>query len=119
MIKAINKRANRQARHARIRENLSGTPERPRLTVYKSNANIYAQIIDDTTGTTLVQASTLDADLKGECANKEGAKKVGELVGKRAIDEGIKVVVFDRSGYQYHGKVKELADGAREAGLTF
>lgn len=119
MIKQVNKRLNRQKRHARIRKDLSGTPTRPRLTLYKSNQNIYAQVIDDTTGTTLVQASTLDADLKSMSANKEGAKAVGELVGKRAIDKGIKEVVFDRSGYQYHGKVKELAEGAREAGLNF
>lgn len=119
MIKAVNKAANRKARHARIRKNLSGTPDMPRLTVYKSNANIYAQIVDDTTGTTLVAASTLDKDLKGLGANKESARKVGELVGKRAVEKGIKTIVFDRSGYQYHGKIQELADGAREAGLDF
>ena len=119
MIKSIDKAKNRRARHARIRKNLSGTPDKPRLTVYKSNANIYAQLVDDTSAKTIVSASTLEEELKDMGANKEGAKKVGELIGKRAIDQGIKEVVFDRSGYLYHGKIKELADGAREAGLNF
>lgn len=119
MIKSIDKVANRKARHARIRKDLSGTPESPRLTVFKSNSNIYAQIVDDTTGNTIVSASTLDKDLKDFGANIEGAKKVGELIGKRAVDKGIKDIVFDRSGYQYHGVIKELADAAREAGLNF
>ncbi|MDO5689664.1 MAG: 50S ribosomal protein L18 [Tissierellia bacterium] len=122
MLKAINKEVNRKARHKRVRKNLSGTPAIPRLTVFKSNLNVYAQIVDDTTGTTLVQASTLDKDLKGKLErgnNKEAAKAVGELVGKRAVEKGIETVVFDRSGYLYHGKVKEVADGAREAGLKF
>lgn len=117
----INKQANRRARHARIRKNLSGTPERPRLCVYKSNANIYAQIIDDVNGNTLVSASTLDKSFAEDKvgSNVESAKKVGELVAKRALDNGIEEVVFDRSGYIYHGKIKELADSAREAGLRF
>lgn len=122
MLKAVDKQKNRRARHARVRKKLSGTPDRPRLSVYKSNTNIYAQLVDDTTGTTLVQASTLDKELRSEDkanANKESAKKVGELIGKRAQEKGITDVVFDRSGYKYHGKVKELADGAREAGLKF
>lgn len=117
----FNKNANRIARHKRVRKNLSGTPERPRLSMYKSNANIYAQIIDDVNGVTLVSASTLDKDLKGDGvgSNVESAKKVGELVAKRALDKGIEEVVFDRSGYIYHGKVKELAESARQAGLKF
>lgn len=122
MLKQINKEANRKARHSRVRKKLSGTPQKPRLNVYKSNTNIYAQIIDDIAGKTLVSASTLDKDLKGvldSASNKEAAKKVGEALGKKALDNGIEEVVFDRSGYLYHGKVKELAEGAREAGLKF
>lgn len=117
----LSKNSNRKARHLRVRKKLSGTPERPRLSVYKSNANIYAQIIDDVNGVTLVSASTIDKELSGEklSANIESAKKVGSLVAKRALDKGIKSVVFDRSGYIYHGKVKELAESAREAGLEF
>ncbi|MGO4986855.1 MAG: 50S ribosomal protein L18 [Gallicola sp.] len=122
MFKAINKNANRKARHARVRKKISGTTERPRLAIFKSNANIYAQIIDDVVGVTLVSASTLDKEIKGSlenASNKDAAKKVGEVIGKRAVDKGITEVVFDRSGYQYHGKVKELADACREAGLKF
>lgn len=122
MLKKINKNGNRRARHARVRKNLSGISERPRLAVYKSNTNIYAQIIDDTNGSTIVSASTLGKDLKGtlaSCSNKDAAKAVGELVAKRALEKGIESVVFDRSGYQYHGKVQILADAAREAGLKF
>lgn len=117
----MKKNASRKARHLRVRKKISGTPERPRLSIYKSNANIYAQIVDDTTGKTLASASTLDKDLREQNlnANIESAKKVGELVAKRALDSGIKKVVFDRSGYIYHGKVKELAESAREAGLEF
>ncbi len=122
MLKAVNKEANRKARHRRVRKKISGTPDIPRLTVFKSNCNIYAQLVDDTTGTTLVQASSLDKSLKGSLAsggNKDAAKAVGELIGKRAVEKGFGEVVFDRSGYLYHGKVKELADAAREAGLKF
>lgn len=122
MLKQIDKNGNRKARHQRVRKKISGTPEKPRLNVYKSNTNIYAQLIDDTTGTTILHASTLDADLKKgleNTANLEAAKKVGEAIGKKAIEKGIEEVVFDRSGYQYHGKVKELAEAAREAGLKF
>ncbi len=117
----FSKKGNRKARHLRVRKKLSGTPDKPRLNMYKSNANIYAQIIDDVNGVTLVSASTLDKELKGENvgANIESAKKVGALVAKRALEKGIEKVVFDRSGYIYHGKVKELAESAREAGLKF
>ncbi len=110
----------RKARHSRIRKNLSGTSDTPRLNVFRSNSNIYAQIIDDTNGVTLVSASTLDKDLnlKGVC-NVESAAKVGEAVAKKAIDKKITDVVFDRGGYKYHGKVKALAEAAREAGLKF
>ncbi|HHX67050.1 MAG: 50S ribosomal protein L18 [Miniphocaeibacter sp.] len=122
MLKQINKEANRKARHARVRKKLSGTPQKPRLNIYKSNANIYAQIIDDIAGTTLVSASTLDKDIKSglsNSSNKEAAKIVGDVIGKRALEKGIEEVVFDRSGYKYHGKVKELAEAARNAGLKF
>ena len=112
----------RVKRHARVRKNLFGTPERPRLCVYRSNKNISAQVIDDVNGVTLVSASSLDKELKAEIGyggNKEAAKKVGEAVAKRALEKGIEVVTFDRGGFLYHGRVKELADGAREAGLKF
>lgn len=113
------RRAKRMSRHARVRKKIFGTPQRPRLNVYKSNSNVYAQVIDDLAGKTLVQASTLDLDLKelkGK-SNVEAAKAVGNLVAKRALEEGIETVVFDRSGYIYHGKIAALADAAREAGL--
>ena len=120
MIKRKNKEEARQARHARVRKKISGTPETPRLCVYRSLKNIYAQIIDDTTGKTLVSASTLDADLKANYGgNKEAARAVGKLVAEKAIAAGIKDVVFDRGGYIYHGRVMELAEGAREGGLNF
>ncbi|WP_459541878.1 50S ribosomal protein L18, partial [Parvimonas micra] len=104
-----------------VRKKVSGTPEKPRLNLYRSNTNIYAQIIDDTKGVTLVSASTLDKELASleSKSNKEAAKAVGLAIGKKAIEKGITEVVFDRSGYLYHGKVKELAEGAREAGLKF
>ena len=113
---------NRVARHERVREHVFGTPERPRLCVFRSSKNIYAQVIDDVNGKTLVSASSLDADVKAEAAyggNKEAAKIVGKKIGKVAKDAGIEEVVFDRGGYLYHGRVKELADGARAAGLDF
>lgn len=115
----INKAANRIARHARVRKKVAGTSERPRLNVFKSNSNIYAQIIDDVKGVTLVSASTLDKSLKASVqgANIASAAAVGKLVAERALEKGIEEVVFDRSGYIYHGKVKALADAAREAGL--
>ena len=112
----------RVARHKRVRKNLSGTPEKPRLCVFRSNKNISAQIIDDVNGVTLVSASTLDKELKAQIeygGNKEAARQVGEAVAKRALEKGIEVVAFDRGGFLYHGRVKELADGAREAGLKF
>ncbi len=122
MLKHVDKQGNRKARHKRIRKNLSGTPEKPRLNVYKSNTNIYAQIIDDVEGKTLVSASTLDKDIKSgleNSSNKEAAKVVGKAIGEKAVKLGIEEVVFDRSGYLYHGKIKELAESAREAGLKF
>ena len=112
----------RVVRHARVRKNLHGTPERPRMCVFRSNKNISVQIIDDVNGVTLASASSLDKELKGEIGyggNKEAAKKVGEAIAKRALAKGIENVCFDRGGFLYHGRVKELADGAREAGLKF
>ena len=112
----------RLAWHKRVRKDLHGTPERPRLCVFRSNKNISVQIIDDVNGVTLAAASTLDKELKGQIeygGNKEAAKKVGEAIAKRALEKGIETVVFDRGGFLYHGRVKELADGAREAGLKF
>ncbi len=112
----------RLARHARVRKTLSGTPERPRLCVYRSLKNISVQIIDDVSGKTLVAASTLDKEIKAQAAyggNKAAAKLVGEAVAKKALEKGINTVAFDRGGFLYHGRVKELADGAREAGLQF
>ena len=112
----------RLKRHERVRKNLYGTPERPRLCVYRSNKNISAQIIDDVSGTTLVAASSLDKDLKAEVANggnKEAAKKVGAALAKKAAAKGIEEVCFDRGGFLYHGRVAELAAGAREGGLKF
>lgn len=119
MIKKISKNKTRMVRHLRIRQNLSGTTERPRLNVYRSNSHIYAQIIDDVNQVTLVSASTLDKEFNGNGGNKEAAKFVGELVAKRALEKNITSVVFDRGGYIYHGRVKELAEAARAAGLKF
>ncbi|OPL07711.1 MAG: 50S ribosomal protein L18 [delta proteobacterium ML8_F1] len=122
MINKIGKNKSRQSRQKRVRGKISGTPERPRLNVYRSNTNIYAQIIDDVNGNTLVCASSLDKELEGKFkngSNKEAARFVGELVAKKAMEKGLSQVVFDRGGYLYHGRVKELADGAREAGLKF
>lgn len=114
------KAAGLKRRQRRVRGKIFGTPERPRLRVVRTNANIYAMIVDDTQGKTLVSASTLEAEFKGiHTSNKEAAEKVGELVGKRAIEAGIKAVRFDRGGRIYHGRVKALADGARAAGLEF
>ena len=107
-------------RKKRVRAKISGTPQRPRLSVYKSNANIYAQLIDDVNGVTLASANSLQKDVaESEHANVETAKKVGAAIGKRALEAGIEEVVFDRNGYLYHGKVKALAEAAREAGLKF
>ncbi|MBZ4688543.1 MAG: large subunit ribosomal protein [Clostridia bacterium] len=122
MYKKIDRKKVREKKHLRIRNKIIGTPERPRLTVFKSNKNIYAQIIDDTKGHTLVAASSLDPALRGELEsgnNVEAARKVGELLAKNALEKGIEKVVFDRSGYIYHGKIAALADGAREGGLKF
>lgn len=122
MISKIDKNAVRKARHNRTRRHIVGTGERPRLNVYRSLNNIYAQVIDDTTSQTLASASTLDAEIKGQLAKKtkkEAAKLVGELVGKRALEKGVQEVVFDRGGYLYTGRVAELAEGARAAGLKF
>ncbi len=112
----------RLKRHERVRKNLFGTPEKPRMCVFRSNSNISVQIIDDVNGTTLVAASSVDKDLKAEIAyggNKDAAAKVGKAIGEKAIAKGIKTVCFDRGGYLFHGRVKELADAAREAGLDF
>ena len=122
MISKIDKNAVRKARHNHTRRHIVGTGERPRLNVYRSLNNIYAQVIDDTTSQTLASASTLDAEIKGQLAEKtkkEAAKLVGELVGKRALEKGVQEVVFDRGGYLYTGRVAELAEGARTAGLKF
>jgi large subunit ribosomal protein L18 len=119
MINRPDTKAQRKKRHVRVRAKVSGTPERPRLNVYRSNANIYAQIIDDVAGVTLVSASTLEKDFEGATGNKEAARKVGQLIAERAKAKGIDTVVFDRGGYLYHGRVAELAAGAREAGLEF
>jgi large subunit ribosomal protein L18 len=119
MIKMIEKKEIRSRIHQRIRRKLSGTPERPRLAVFRSVAHIYAQVIDDTAGKTLVSASSVDKGGKAKGGNVMAAKAIGKLVAERAKDKGIKSVVFDRGGYQYHGRVKALADAAREAGLEF
>ena len=119
MVSVIDRKFERDRRHKRVRKKISGTAERPRLCVFRSNSNIYVQIIDDVAGNTLVSASTLDKEIKTKKSNKEAAKEVGTLIAKRAIDKKITEVVFDRSGYIYHGVVKELAEAARENGLKF
>ena len=122
MLKKADKNAIRLQRHNRVRRKVSGTAQRPRLCVFRSSNNIYAQIIDDTNRVTLVAASSLEADVKGavnHTGNKEAAKLVGQLVAKKAVEKGITEVVFDRGGYLYHGRIKELAEAAREAGLKF
>ncbi|WP_164670691.1 50S ribosomal protein L18 [Virgibacillus doumboii] len=120
MITKPDKNAVRKKRHARVRKNLFGTEERPRLNVYRSNKHIYVQLIDDISGATVASASTKDNEMKVEATgNVDAAKQVGELIAKRAQDKGYKSVVFDRGGYLYHGRVKALADAAREAGLEF
>ena len=119
MVKNFDKNAQRLKRHVRVRGKISGTPGRPRLNVFRSNANIYAQIIDDVAGVTLVAASTLEKDFEGATGNKEAARKVGMILAERAKAKGITTVVFDRSGYIFHGRVAELAEGAREGGLEF
>jgi large subunit ribosomal protein L18 len=119
MIKKIQKKEIRKRIHVRIRRKLSGTEQRPRLAVFRSVAHIYAQVIDDSKGVTLVSASSVDKAAKTNGGNVAAAKAIGKLVAERAKDKGIKAVVFDRGGYQYHGRVKALAEAAREAGLEF
>ena len=119
MINKIDRKAEKDRRHARVRTKISGTPECPRLAVAKTNKNIIAQIIDDTKGETLVYVSTLDKDIKAKGTNIEAAKEVGKAVAKKALAKKIETVVYDRGGYVYHGVVKELAEAAREAGLKF
>ena len=119
MVKRTDSNAQRLKRHARVRGKISGTAERPRLAVYRSNAHISAQIIDDVNGVTLVAANTYEKDFEGIGSNKEAARKVGNTLAQRAIEKGISAVVFDRGGYIYHGRVSELAEGAREGGLKF
>jgi len=112
----------KERRHLRVRKKVYGTAERPRLNVYRSEKHMYAQIINDDLGVTLVAASTLDKELKDKISagsNKEAAREVGKLIAKRALEKGISQVVFDRGGYIYHGRIQELAEGAREAGLDF
>lgn len=122
MIRKEDRNVKRKKRHLRVRKRLFGTAERPRLNVFRSSKNIYAQLIDDTVGHTVAAASTLDPEFKAKgisAGTVEAARVVGELVAKRALDKGYKVVVFDRGGYLYHGRVKALAEGAREGGLDF
>jgi len=122
MFAKVNRNEKRQVRQRRVRVKVSGTPDRPRLNVYRSLNNIYAQIIDDVNGVTLVSASTLDSDVKTGLegtGNKDAARAVGKAIAQKAMEKGIENVVFDRAGYLYHGRIKELGDSAREAGLKF
>ena len=119
MVKKTDRKMERTRRHIRVRRKISGTAERPRLCVFRSNSNLYVQLVDDVAGNTLAQASTLDKEVKTKHANKEAAKEVGALIAKRALDKKIDTVVFDRGGYIYHGVIKELADAARNNGLKF
>ena len=119
MFTKVSRNETRVRRHKRVRTKISGTPEYPRLCVFRSNAHIHVQIIDDVAGKTLVSASTLDKEVKTKYANKEAAKEVGTLIAKKAKEHKIENVVFDRGGYIYHGIVKELAEAAREGGLKF
>ncbi len=119
MITKQDKNQVRKKRHARVRTKITGTAERPRLNVYRSNQHIYAQLIDDASGVTLASASTMEKDFDGATGNVEAAAKVGEAIAKRAAEKNVTNVVFDRGGYLYHGRVKTLADAARENGLEF
>ena len=119
MVRKINKNAMRLKRHVRVRGKISGTPECPRLNVFRSNANIYAQLIDDVNGVTLASANTVEKGFEGATGNAEAAKKVGAALAERAKAKGIEQVVFDRGGYIFHGRVAALAEGAREGGLNF
>ena len=119
MVSKFDSNKARIKRHKRVRAHISGTAERPRLAVYRSNANISAQIIDDVKGVTLVSATTLEKTFEGLGSNKAAAREIGKILAQRALDKGIDTVVFDRGGYLYHGRVSELAEGAREGGLKF
>lgn len=119
MVSMKGRNDSRLKRHKRVRSKISGTSECPRLNVFRSASNIYAQLIDDVAGVTLASASSLDKEIKGYGGNKESARKVGQLIAQRATEKGISTVVFDRGGYIFHGRVKELAEGAREGGLKF
>jgi len=119
MIKKIDRKAQRDRRHVRVRRKISGTVACPRLCVYRSNNNLFVQVIDDVAAHTLVSASTLDKEVKTKHSNKEAAREVGALIAKRALEKNITQVVYDRGGYVYHGVVKELAEAAREGGLKF
>ena len=119
MVSKTDRKLERVRRHKRVRNKIAGTPERPRLSVFRSNSNIYVQLIDDVNGCTLAQASTLDKEVKEKHANKVAAKEVGTSIAKRAEKINIKDIVFDRGGYIYHGVVKEVAEAAREGGLNF
>lgn len=119
MVKKTDRKMERARRHLRVRRKISGTAERPRLCIYRSNTNLYVQIIDDVAGNTLVSASTLDKNVKNKRSNKEAAKELGTLIAKKALEKKIETVVFDRGGYIYHGVVKELAEAARKGGLKF
>jgi large subunit ribosomal protein L18 len=119
MKRIVEKRRKRLKRKVHIRKNLSGTPEKPRMSVFRSNNHMYVQVIDDASGTTLASASTVEAEFKGMRNSVENGAKIGEAIGKRLLDKNIQTVVFDRNGYLYHGIVKSVADGARKAGLKF
>ena len=119
MVKKPDKNTARLKRHARVRKKISGTAARPRLNVFRSTTHIYAQLIDDVAGVTLASASSMEKGFEGFGGNKEAAKKVGMAIARKAQEKGISEIVFDRSGYIYHGRVKELAEGAREGGLKF
>ena len=119
MIKRPDTKAQRLKRHKRVRSKVSGTPERPRLNVFRSEKNIYAQIIDDVAGNTLVAASSLDKEIEGNGGNKTAARAVGKLIAERARAAGVETVAFDRAGFLYHGRVQALAEAAREGGLKF
>lgn len=119
MVKQINRKATRAKRQLRVRSKISGTAERPRLNVFRSAKHIYAQLIDDAAGVTLAAASSLEKGFDADGGNKDGAFKVGEMIAARALEKGINDVVFDRAGYVYHGRIANLADGARKGGLNF
>ena len=119
MINKASKNSARLRRHKRVRGKISGVADRPRLNVFRSANNIYAQVIDDKAGVTLCSASTVEKEFTGKGGNKEAAREIGKIIAKRAQEKGITTVVFDRGGYIFHGRVKELADGAREGGLNF